>query len=142
VRRIVVIGCLALVLAGCSTVTVTPMSSPAVTCEPPPTISVAIDASGTQSILPILLTCDTAIAATKAALTTDLGTVVSLDFGYGHYCPPGLPCAPYYNADAGFVVVGFADTQSVVASVSLVSGGAVTVTKIDKLAALNPRQSP
>lgn len=112
------------------------------TSEQPPTISVAIDASGTQSILPILLTCENAIAATKAALASDLAKVVSVDFGYGRYCPPGWRCGPFVSADIGYVIVGFANDPSVVAPLRLGSGSAVTVTQIDNLAALDPRVSP
>ena len=56
----------------------------------------------------------------------------------GLYCPPGLPCTPYENADAGFVVVDFADTASAVASVSLVSDNAVTATRVGGAALSGP----
>ncbi len=143
-RRVAAIAGLALLLAGCSSVNVTPAASPAVTCAGPETISVAIDASGTQSILPIVLTCDHAIAAAKAALTPALGTVTSLDFGYGRYCPPGWHCGPFPigGDDLGFVIVAFSNSPSVVVSLVRGSGTTVVVTKIDKLADLDPRNSP
>jgi hypothetical protein len=45
---------------------------------------------------------------------------------------------PYENADAGFVVVDFADTASAVASVSLVSDNAVTATRVGGAALSGP----
>lgn len=77
-------------------------SGPATSCDPEPT-GYTIDGLGSEVPLQVRLTC---AAAVQAALDRIGGSsnVISADFHYGSYCPPGAWCA-FTNIDRGYVVL-------------------------------------
>lgn len=119
-------------LIGCSPTTPTPISalpSPALSCEGPPTI---VFDDGTP--IPIVLTCDRAIAAAVAAIPLGHDRVTSLDFGYGRYCPPGWRCGPPAGTgDIGFVIVEMADTPTILVTVEAGPSGNIASTHVGPL---------
>jgi hypothetical protein len=106
----------------------TPRAAVTPTCDAPPTI---VFDHGTP--IPIVLKCDKALSAATAALPAamagrDGGNVASIEFGYGQYCPPALPCAFAGQGDLGFVVFGFTDGSSWLVSLKADQKGEVSVT--------------
>lgn len=75
-------------------------AGPTITCDPVPDHWLPADAAG--SPLPVTLTCENAVAAAEAAIGRDPG-VVSIEFHYFFYCPPGRYCA-ITTANDGHVV--------------------------------------
>ena len=108
-------------------------------CERPPTVTVS-DEGGRESVMPVMLTCGAALDALAPALADPPAPVLSLDFGYGRYCPPGVRCGPFsaLGLDQGFVVVTFDGAPTQVAAISLSSSGQVIVTGIEHVPGSKP----
>ncbi len=109
-----------------------PRPSPSLTCQGPPTVTLT-DAAGRESIVPITLTCDAAIAALGPALASAPAPVLSLEFGYGRYCPPGRRCGPFAMdaLNTGYVVVTFEGAPTQVATVGTDASGQTILLNIE-----------
>lgn len=123
---------LAAMVGACAADPPSPHPSPAITCQLPPTVTV-IGAAGQESVIPIALTCDSAIAALDAALAGAPQPVLSLQFGYGRYCPPGRRCGPFLatSVNQGYVVVTFDGAPTQVANVGTDASGQTILLNIE-----------
>lgn len=100
-----IVALLAIVAVACST----PAPSPTPTRSPSPTSSPAAqtvpqpvcDPPPTQPAT--TLTCEKAVAAATAVLPAEHLPVLSVEFHFGSYCPPGGYC-PITSQQNGFVV--------------------------------------
>jgi hypothetical protein len=129
-----------ILVAACSAPPLSSRAAVTPSCERPPTI--IFGENGTP--IPIVLQCDKAVAeATRAIPAAMSGTsgsrITSIDFGYGRYCPPGSRCGPFAGqGELGFVLFGFTDGSSWLASVIADPNGVVRVTNNDP----TPTRSP
>lgn len=106
-----------------------PTASPAaakVVCDTNTSTWTTTNAAGSEVPLAITLTCEKAVAASKAVVPPDLAPVL-IEFHFGRYCPPGMRCpAPLPNR--GFVIFRTDGSRAdLLVSVSADAAGVVTV---------------
>ncbi len=116
-------------VAACSAASTSPHAAVTPGCEG--ALTIVFGENGTP--IPIVLQCDKAVAEAMRAVPAAMagsagGNIISIDFGYGLYCPPGWRCGPFAGQDElGFVLFGFADGSRWLVSVRADPNGVVSV---------------
>jgi hypothetical protein len=117
--------------------TATPSASPSAAAAQPKVVCQPynwVDAD--PSHLPaVTLTCENAVAAAKVVVGPDLA-VVSIEFGWGRWCPPGSACIPFVPNDGWVIFHRSHDLPDLLMSVTADASGKVTA------AAPTPLPSP
>lgn len=108
-------------------------AQPKVVCQPNNTV---LDAD--PSHLPaITLTCENAVAAAKAVVGPD-PTVVSIEFGWGRWCPPGAACIPFIPNEGWVIFHRSGGLPDLLVSVTADASGKVTAAAPTPLPAPSP----
>jgi hypothetical protein len=100
---------------GAATASFTPSPTPGPTgSAASPTIDCADPADFDP---PPELTCSAAVTAAREVLPAGAGTITTISFSYGAWCPPGRECGPV-QPFGGYVVFRFADGTATFVTVS------------------------
>jgi hypothetical protein len=95
-----------LVVAACSSVVPNPSATSAETCDPS-TGAYEVVGGGSPLPVPTHLACDAAIAAARTLVAglPSMEHLVSIEFHYGRWCPPGARCGA--SVFGGFLDIGY-----------------------------------